>query len=114
MKTKAKYIKCDDALRMLDGIYDCNDMVFENDSCVGRDCASCRWYDTKKYIRGRMANLPAADVAPVRHGSWIKHENDDAIRCSVCGFGLESFIAAAFFRFCPFCGALMDKDGDGE
>ena len=68
----AEYIKRDDALSMLDGIYDCNDMVFENDSCEGRDCASCRWYDTKKYIRGRMANLPAADVAPVRNGTWTE------------------------------------------
>ena len=61
----AECIEREAVLEMLDGIYDCNDMVFDNDSCVGADCRSCRWRDTKKYIRKRVERIPAADVVEV-------------------------------------------------
>lgn len=46
--------------------------------------------------------LPAADVAPVRHGRWIEHE-DGVFTCSECGNAEsnESY-------FCRYCGAKMD------
>lgn len=52
-------------------------------------------------------NLPAADVAPVRHGRWgvevgmnfFKERN-----CPVCKKRIES----NFWNFCPNCGAKMD------
>ena len=47
-------------LEMLDSIYDCNDMVFEHDECErDADCRSCRWRDTKKYIRDKIARMPS-------------------------------------------------------
>ena len=49
--------------------------------------------------------LPAADVAPVRHGRWIEHE-DGVFTCSECGNAEsnESY-------FCRYCGAKMDLEG---
>ena len=46
--------------------------------------------------------LPAADVAPLRHGRWIEHE-DGVFTCSECGNAEsnESY-------FCRYCGAKMD------
>ena len=59
------FISRESVLEMLDGIYDCNDMVFENDSCMDADCSSCRWRDTKNYIRKRVERIHAADVTHV-------------------------------------------------
>ena len=49
--------------------------------------------------------LPAADVAPLRHGRWIEHE-DGVFTCSECGNAEsnESY-------FCRYCGAKMDLEG---
>ena len=46
--------------------------------------------------------LPTADVATVRHGRWIEHE-DGVFTCSECGNAEsnESY-------FCRYCGAKMD------
>ena len=69
-------------------------------------------------------NLPAADVAPVRHGEWIEYETssyagtDDFgepkwvpkkfFRCSICRKG-----TAVRSHFCPNCGADM-REVDNE
>lgn len=48
-----------------------------------------------------IKGMKAADVAPVRHGRWIKHE-DGVFTCSECGNAEsnESY-------FCRYCGAKM-------
>ena len=118
----AEYIERETALILLDGIYDCNDMVFEkNDSCVGLDCGSCQWRDTKNYIRNRLSRIPAADVVPV-------------VRCGECEYSKEARVNKNGFLICPasgmeitdhdYCsyGERMDmvtdsnqvKDGDGD
>ena len=58
-----------------------------------------------------ISELPAADVAPVRHGRWVDNGIPDSILsgCSVCGFTCGS---SSFF-YCPNCGAKMDG-GDGN
>ena len=48
--------------------------------------------------------LPAADVAPVRHGRWIEHE-DGVFTCSECE-NAESNES----HFCRYCGAKMMED----
>lgn len=63
--------------------------------------------------------LPAADVAPVRHGRWEEMHYEGGIldgtnfdRCSVCGYE-RVFDDPAFktgFRYCPSCGAKMDGE----
>lgn len=129
------YISRDAALEMLDGIYDCNDMVFSvNDSCVGLDCGSCRWRDTRDYIRDKLTRIHAADVVardchdrllaendelrkerPVRHGKWREVENGESGRLCECSACKEWMLFYYGFvaNFCPNCGALM-KDGDED
>lgn len=55
-----------------------------------------------------FAEIPAADVAPVRRGHWIKY--DDWEMCSECGGGHEwiGFGAA----YCDECGAKMEVADD--
>ena len=53
-------------------------------------------------------NAPTADVAPVRHGYWVKEKRDVLIHwhCSACKecFYLDMPNA----EYCPQCGAKMD------
>ena len=59
---------------------------------------------------------PAADVAPVRHGSWIfdhmTGERAYYANCSECGnrkhFANQE--AAQKEKYCSLCGARMDKE----
>lgn len=84
------------------------------------DCKHCDWYgDT--WCRGKLhgvqiADFPAADVAPVRHGRWIDGEDNygSYVTCSTCK---EDFVCweadCVRTNYCPNCGAKMDG-GDGE
>ena len=60
-----------------------------------------------------ILDIPAADVAPVKHGHWVKEKPDVLIHwhCSVCKncYYLEEPNA----NYCPNCGAKMDG-GDNE
>ena len=57
--------------------------------------------------------LPAADVAEVKHGKWIKCS---VIKCSVCGSctdiqsdeAYEKFIES--YYYCPVCGSKLDLE----
>ena len=59
-----------------------------------------------------IADMPAADVAPVRHGHWIDGFIPDSMLCgcSECEFtcGAHSFL------YCPSCGAKMDGETEGN
>lgn len=67
--------------------------------------------DFALYILG---NFPAADVAPVVHGHWIRFKETDPetgyihMRCSVCSAYWSDPSHADHFRYCPNCGAKMD------
>lgn len=57
-----------------------------------------------------VANIPAADVAPVVHGRWVKvSEYMPIYNCSICG-NRNLFGDNVFFNYCPNCGAKMDGD----
>ena len=86
-----------------------NDML--EDFCVNES-----FYDV-------LQTIPAADVAPVRHGHWKKGKgnerptengfvHDDRYICDCCGWGCccETKLD---FSYCPKCGAKMDG-GEGE
>lgn len=53
-----------------------------------------------------ILEMPAADVAPVRHGRWIYHD-DGVFTCSECG-NAESNDS----YYCRLCGAKMDGGFD--
>ena len=56
-----------------------------------------------------ISDMPAADVAPVRHGRW-KRYGKNLGECSECGE-----IVSVRNNYCPNCGAKMDeKEGKHE
>lgn len=59
-----------------------------------------------------LGSIPAADVAEVRHGRWVRDKwpsGTHKLICSECGewSGKKS-------RYCPSCGARMDKEDEHE
>ena len=61
--------------------------------------------DAKRVI----AEMPAADVAPVAHGRWI--EDHDYLKCPECGVMVKwdfTFFDIGNWNYCPNCGAKMD------
>lgn len=63
---------------------------------------------TLKSIREFIANRPAVDAEPVRHGKWINAGHDAFTqyrRCSSCARILANPPA---YDYCPGCGAKMD------
>ena len=53
--------------------------------------------------------IPAADVAPVRHGRWLHRKNGIAY-CSEC----EIDTVEDETNYCPNCGAKMDGERKDE
>ena len=72
----------------------CKEIIGDGDYYNGKD-------DMQDEIRDMVLRFPAADVSPVRHGRWIKHD-DGVFTCSECGNAEanESY-------FCRYCGAQM-------
>ena len=65
---------------------------------------------TSKDVR-RLLSIPAADVAPVRHGRWIpvKVPNEwDKGQCSECKSIFNSSVWGT--NYCPNCGAKMRQE----
>ena len=59
--------------------------------------------------------IPAADVAPVRHGRWIESEDEYGmiLTCSVCGEDFVSWEAdCARTNYCPNYGSDMRGSDD--
>ena len=58
-------------------------------------------------IRQNIMDIPAADVAPVRHGRWILHDDEFGLtyECSACH--IETMGDG---NYCPNCGAKMDGE----
>lgn len=58
-----------------------------------------------------LDEIPAADVAPVRHGRWGTHsDRPDSLICSVCNCGFDMWKHDPH-NYCPNCGAKMDLEG---
>ena len=56
-------------------------------------------------INDKLRAIPAADVAPVRRGRWIKDGEDGPVYCSECGEEHEWGDYRA--TYCDTCGAKM-------
>ena len=92
-----------------------------HDEYISREAALTALQDsdlfntTERQLRA-IRELPAADVAEVRHGRWIDAYPDIEPNpmfmygiCSECGFeqGISKYL-----NYCPNCGARMDLRGD--
>ena len=72
--------------------------------------------DFKKAIK-KMPKGIIVDVAPVRHGRWLRSDDDwyslTSIRCSICGeewcFEMIDDVTLLNYKYCPNCGAKMDR-----
>ena len=60
-------------------------------------------------MKKMVEKLPAADVAPVVHGHWIRQdESFTRFKCSNPECSAENF--SGFENYCPNCGAKMDEN----
>ena len=72
---------------------------------------------TRESIEQIVSNLPAADVAEVRHGRWEQHLQSSKVApvytCSLCKLNVSGF-EKRWIKYCPYCGARMEKEDEHE
>ena len=69
-----------------------------------------------------IRKLPAADVEPVRHGEWLRTDDDWSslvtIQCSACGgewcFEVDEDVQLLGYNYCPGCGCKMDLEDETD
>ena len=64
-------------------------------------------------VPNTIKNMPAADVAPVRHGEWeivVGSNGKEYMVCTCCRVSQD---LTGVFTYCPNCGCRMDG-GDDE
>ena len=67
-----------------------------------------------------IRKLPAADAEPVRHGEWLRTDDDWSslvtIQCSACGgewcFEVDEDVQLLEYNYCPGCGCKMDLEDE--
>lgn len=67
-----------------------------------------------------ILDMPAADVAEVVHGEWLRSDDDwnslTTIQCSLCSeewcFETYDDVSLLNYKYCPNCGAKMDGGND--
>lgn len=65
----------------------------------------------------RAKEFPSADVAPVRHGRWMKPNSREKTyqrRCTACGSIAYFCGIGCSYKYCPNCGAKMDGSSNEE
>lgn len=62
-----------------------------------------------------ISEIPAADVVPVRHAEWVVCGDGDNVpwMCSHCGKTTAHKYKVIYGKYCPHCGAKMDR-GDSD
>ena len=73
--------------------------------------------DLSTYVMAKALNsIPAADVAPVRHGRWVLELEPNGkpycFHCSVCDDDFHYIGITVAYDYCPNCGAKMDGGED--
>lgn len=70
-------------------------------------------YGNYEATRKAIFELPAADVAPVRHGRWKYNTDFQVWNCSECGENPHKGTGVVVVEenlpaYCPHCGARME------
>lgn len=101
----AEYIDKQTVIDTLDGLCD---IVCQYSKRVCQYCKKRREFMCGACNLGSafdvLKELPAADVAPVRHGRWGKKNE-----CSECGCQPWFERDIRSLHYCPNCGARMEK-----
>lgn len=79
------------------------------DDSLGKFDEPAQVYEVAEIIR----NMSAADVVLVKRGKWVPADSDKSFRtCSNCHCGkMAREIVKLGWKYCPYCGAKMDKEG---
>ena len=65
---------------------------------------------TVEEIFAAIQAAPAEDVQEVRRGRW-EHISERTHACSICGRKIWIYQEnLPFAKYCPYCGAIMDKE----
>ena len=84
------------------------------------DAVTGIYYDTPEInltaekFEADINGIPAADVAPVRHGRWIRknpHGYEWIFVCSNCGY-VDGYPFNDRHNYCPNCGAKMESESE--
>lgn len=106
----AEYIEKEAVERLVSNVCEeCREACLEFDG-IYADCHQCLF----ERVKDGVPKIPAADVAPVRHGKWVeKHYGGNlyAHVCSECGAKRNVLTYGYKFNYCSSCGARMDGAG---
>jgi hypothetical protein len=112
----AEYFERETFLKDTEGRYclPCKGAGKDLNGCMCRAC----WVDD---MRGEVIDAPAADVAPVVRGRWIRphwKNSNYCCDCSECGGEAMhrdyQWHKNGVYPICPNCGARMYGGGDNE
>lgn len=100
-----------------------DEYIRRGDALKGVELFQCGWAEIEAVQADYIERLPAADVAPVRHGHWIGEGDGyadgelvfDVWHCSECDCCIDDGTddPERLPKYCPGCGALMDG-GNGN
>ena len=81
-----------------------------NPCCKCVEKGMCNICELTYYRKDQL--FDSADIAPVRHGEWVKTNSRLAeMTCSLCGFTYYGeHDVECMSAFCPECGAKMDGE----
>lgn len=85
----------------------------------GDEPMSCYDSEPCEKLNYAFASAPAADVAPVRHGRWIRLDANKGVeqfKCSFCRSEcyVPTCMREPMYAFCPNCGARIGLGGAGD
>lgn len=99
-----------------------DEYIRRSDALTGVELFQCGWAEIEAVQADYIERLPAADVAPVRHGHWIGEGDGyadgelvfDVWHCSECDYCIDDGTddPERLPKYCPGCGALMDGGKD--
>lgn len=101
-----------------------DEYIRRSDALKGAELFQCGWAEIEAVQTDYIERLPAADVAPVRHGHWIGEGDGyadgelvfDVWHCSECDYCIDDGTddPERLPKYCSGCGALMDGGNEGE